>query len=152
MGFTAGKENLIKALKQVYIYIKNNKTAFDVESVRFHKNFAIIKFKQVNSINEVMEIKGLLVHISEDMLKSNLEQDEYLVKDLLNLEVYDQNNNKIGRVSDLGENKANNLLEIEKINGTHFMIPFVKEWVPTVDIKNKKITIKYTDGIDNYNE
>lgn len=148
MGFTAGKEDLIKKLKQVFIFQDNMKLAYDIESVRFHKNIAIVKFKQINSVNDVMAVKGLLVHISEDMLKSKLQKDEFLVSDLLNLDVFDTEGNKIGRVSDLGENKATDLLEIEKTNGTHFMVPFVKEWVPEVDLDNKKIVVKMANGID----
>ena len=40
-GFTAGKESLLKSLKQVFVFQNNVKTAYDIESVRFHKNFAI---------------------------------------------------------------------------------------------------------------
>ena len=149
LGFTAGRESIIKSLKQVFVYVDNAKRTFDVQSVRFHKNFAIVKFNQINSINDVMEVKGLLVHISEDVLKSRLDKDEFLVNDLLNMSVYDEDGNKIGRVSDLGENKANNILEIEKQNGVRFMVPFVKEWVPIVDTANKKIIINYKNGIDN---
>lgn len=148
MGFTAGKENLIKSLKQVYLFIDNIKTAFDVQSVRFHKNTAIVKFKQVNSIDEVMQIKGLLVHITEDMLKSKLDKDEFLISDLVGLDAFDTDGNKIGCVFDIGENKASNLLEIQKMNGLKFMVPFVKEWVPVVDIPAKKIVINMIEGID----
>lgn len=148
MGFTSGKEDLIKGLKKVFIFKDNIKSAYDVVSVRFHKNFAILKFKQVNSIDDVMEIKGLLVHISEDSLKSNLVEDEFLIKDLINLDVYDTDGNKVGRVKDMGENRASDILEIEKENGLSFLVPFVKEWVPVVDLENKKLIIKYSDGID----
>lgn len=148
MGFTTGKEALIKRLKLVYIFINNQKQSFDVETVRFHKNFAIIKFKQVNSIDDVMTIKGLLVHVTEELLKSSLDNDEFLVNELVGLDVYDLQGNKIGKVSEIGDNKASNLLEIEKNNGLKFIIPFVKEWVPIVDTANKKIVIKYEDGID----
>ena len=85
MGFTAGREALIKKLKQVFIFVDNVKTTFDVESVRFHKNIAIIKFKQINSIDEVMSVKGLLVHVTEGTLKSGLQNDEFLIKDLIGL-------------------------------------------------------------------
>ena len=50
MGFTAGNEALIKNLRSVFIFIDNEKKSFQVESVRFHKNFAIIKFSEINSI------------------------------------------------------------------------------------------------------
>ena len=116
--------------------------------MRFHKNFAIIKFKQINSVNEVMEIKGLLVHITEDMLKSKLEKDEFLIKDLVGLAAFDTDGNKLGVVADIGENKASNLIEIQKANGLKFMVPFVKEWVPVVDLDNQKIVINMIEGID----
>lgn len=148
MGFSAGKEDLIKKLKQVYIFQNNIKLTYDVLSVRFHKNFAIIKFKQINSVNEVMEIKGLLVHITEDMLKSKLEKDEFLIKDLVGLVAFDTDGNKLGVVADIGENKASNLIEIQKANGLKFMVPFVKEWVPVVDLDNQKIVINMIEGID----
>ena len=148
MGFSAGKEDLIKKLKQVYIFQNNIKLTYDVSSVRFHKNFANIKFKQINSVNEVMEIKGLLVHITEDMLKSKLEKDEFLIKDLVGLAAFDTDGNKLGVVADIGENKASNLIEIQKANGLKFMVPFVKEWVPVVDLDNQKIVINMIEGID----
>ena len=148
MGFTSGREALIKKLKQVFIFIDNVKTTFDVESVRFHKNFAIIKFKQINSVNDVILIKGLLVHITENTLKSILDNDEFLIRDLIGLSVFDTDGKNIGTVSDVGENKASNLLEINKTNGLKFMIPFVKELVPFVDLNSKKIVIKMIDGLD----
>ncbi len=148
VGFSAGKEPLLKTLKKVFIFQNNVKIAYDIESVRFHKNFAIVKFKQINSINDVMAIKGLLIHIEEDTLKSGLDTDEFLISELSGLDVYNLQNEKIGIVSGVGENKATNLLEIEKTNGLKFMIPFVKEWVPVVDIENGKIVVNMMDGIE----
>ena len=148
MGFTSGKETLIKSLKKVFIFKSNEKVAYDVSSVRFHKNFAIVKFNQINSIDDVMSIKGLLIHITEDTLKSNLEKDEFLINELIGCAVFDEIGNNIGRVSDVGQNKAGDLLEIEKYNGLKFMVPFVKEWVPIVDLSNNKIVINDVDDID----
>lgn len=152
MGFTAGREDLIKNLRKVFIFINNVKTEFDVQSVRFHKNTAIIKFAQLNSINDVMNVKGLLVHVNEDVLKAGLQKDEFLINDLIGLKVYDTSGIEIGKVSDVGENKASNLLEIQKSNGLKFMVPFVKEWVPQVDIADNKIVVNLIDGIEpNFN-
>lgn len=148
MGFTAGNENLIKSLKQVFVFQNNVKIPLDIVSIRFHKNFAIVKFKQINSINEVMPIKGLLVHIEENIFKSKLQNDEFLINDLIGADVFDTENQKIGTVVDMGENKASDLLQIQKTNGLCFMVPFVKEWVPGVDLENNKIVIKMENGID----
>ena len=148
MGFTAGNESLIKNLKQVYIFVGDKKVAYDVQSVRFHKNFAIVKFSQINSVNEVMKIKGLLVHITDDILKANLERDEFLISDLIGLVVFDTDGVEIGKVVDVGENRASNIIEVRKSNGIKFMVPFVKELVPVVDIVNKKVVINMLEGLD----
>lgn len=148
MGYSAGKESLIKSLKNIYVYINDEKVCYDVQSVRFHKNFAIIKFRQINSIDDVMLIKGLLVHVPEELLKANLKKDEFLIKDLINAKVFDTNGNEIGVISDVGENKASNILEIQKSNGLKFMVPFVKELVPEVDLNNNKIIINMIEGMD----
>lgn len=148
MGFTAGNESLIKNLKQVYIFDGDKKVAYDVQSVRFHKNFAIVKFSQINSVNEVMKIKGLLVHITDDILKANLERDEFLISDLIGLVVFDTDGVEIGKVVDVGENRASNIIEVRKSNGIKFMVPFVKELVPVVDIVNKKVVINVLEGLD----
>ena len=148
MGYSAGKESLIKSLKNIYVYINDEKVCYDVQSVRFHKNVAIIKFRQINSIDDVMLIKGLLVHVPEELLKANLKKDEFLIKDLINAKVFDTDGNEIGVISDVGENKASNILEIQKSNGLKFMVPFVKELVPEVDLNNNKIIINMIEGMD----
>lgn len=148
MGFTSGKEDLIKSLSKVYIYINNNKIEYTVQTVRFHKNFAIVKFHEINSVNEVMDIKGLLVHVQEDFLKNKLKKDEFLVRDLVGLTAYDTQGNKLGVVCDLGANRASDIIQIKKDNGLSFMVPFVKELVPDVDILNKRIVINVIEGLD----
>ncbi len=148
MGFTSGKERLIKSLKTVFIFLNDKKEAFDVESVRFHKNFAIVKLKNINSIDDVMKIKGSLVHVNEETIKNCLETDEFLINDLIGLEAFDTEGNKIGTVSAMGDNSASDLLEIQKQNGLKFLVPFVKEWIPLVDLTNKKIVVKMLEGID----
>lgn len=148
LGYSAGKEDLIKSLKEVYVFINDEKKLLDVEYVRFHKNFALVKFKQLNSINDVMLYKGLLVHIYKDSVKSHLEEDEYLIADLEGLDVFDTDGNKIGTVDVVGENKASNLICVKKPDMKTFLVPFVKELVPVVDLGNKKIVIKLLDGMD----
>lgn len=148
MGFTAGNERLVKSLKTVYLFLNDEKFPLDVEYVRFHKNFALVKFKGLDSINDVMEYKGLLVHVYEEVVKSALDKDEYLISDLTGMDVYDTDGNKIGVVDVVGENGASNLICVKKPDTKTFMVPFVKELVPEVDIASNKIVIKLIDGLD----
>ena len=148
MGFTSGNERLIKSLKRVYLFQNDEKFPLDIEYVRFHKNFALVKFKGLDSINDVAEYKGLLVHAYEEVVKAALENDEYLISDLTGMDVFDTNGNKIGTVEVVGENRASDLICVKKADSKTFMVPFVKELVPEVDIKGNKIVINMIEGLD----
>ena len=70
--------------------------------------------------------------------------------ELLNLEVKTLENNeikKIGKVINL-ENEKNNLLVIELFkNQKKVLVPFVKEIVPLVDLKNNFLIINPPKGL-----
>ncbi len=148
MGFTAGNERLIKSLKTVFLFQNDKKFPLEVEYVRFHKNFALVKFKGLDSINDVLDYKGLLVHVYEEVVKSALDKDEYLISDLTGLDVYDTDGNKIGIVDVVGENGASDLICVKKADSKRFMVPFVKELVPVVDLAANKIVINMIEGLD----
>ena len=79
-----------------------------------------------------------------------LKKEEFHLLELINLEVKTFENNElktIGKVINL-ENERNNLLVIELFkNQKEVFIPFVKEIVPLVDIKNNFLIIKPPNGL-----
>ena len=146
-GFTAGKESLLKSLKQVFVFQNNVKTAYDIESVRFHKNFAIVKFVQINDINELIKYKGQRIFVLKSEVLGKLEQNEYLISDLVGCFVYKEDGEKIGEVVNISFNSSQDLLNIKNYLGQIDIVPFVDEFFPVVDIKNKKIIIKPIEGL-----
>ena len=80
----------------------------------------------------------------------NLKKEEYHLLELINLQVkaLEKGNLKIiGKVINL-ENEKNNLLIIELFkNQKKVFIPFVKEIVPLVDIKNNFLIINPPNGL-----
>ena len=79
-----------------------------------------------------------------------LKKEEFHLLELINLEVKNLENNElktIGKVINL-ENEKNNLLIIELFkNQKKVLVPFVKEIVPIVDIKNNFLIIKPPNGL-----
>ena len=47
------------------------------------------------------------------------------------------------------ENNANDLLSVKDNNGKEHLVPFVKEIVPVVDIKNKRVVVNNIEGLIN---
>ncbi len=147
IGFTKGKDTQIQKLKTVFVKKDNVFKELNVQSVRFHKHFAIIKFKEFNTVNEIEEFKGCDIYLSKSQVEANLEEDEYLISDLIDMDVFDEDGCCIGKVCAIGENLANNILSVKDANGKEHLVPFVKDLVPVVDLKSKKIVINNIEGL-----
>lgn len=131
------------------VFAGNNKKQLTVSSVRFHKNFAIIKFKEIDSINELMEFKGQNIYIAKEKAVEALDENEFLINDLIGLSVFDNEENFIGTVEEVRKSVAEDIICVKSQdeNKELVLIPFVSELVPIVDIKNKKIIIKPVEGL-----
>lgn len=147
LGFTKGREKQIESLQKVFVLKNGSYVELNVSSVRFHKHFAIVKFKEFSTVNDVEVYKGCDIYLSKDEVQESLENDEYLINDLIGMDVYDEDGCCIGTVSAIGENLANDLLSVKDNNGHEHLVPFVKELVPVVDMKNKKIVINNIEGL-----
>ena len=44
VGYSVGNENKLKSLKSLFVHFQNEYVQLKIKNLRFHKNFAIIKF------------------------------------------------------------------------------------------------------------
>ena len=143
VGFSDAQR--LKNLKKVMV--KN--IELTVEKLRFHKNFAIIKFREISDINELLNFKGENIYLEKKEVQNTLEEEEYLIDDLVGLNVFDDKDDLIGTVEYIATNSGNDILCVKPQDEKYgnILIPFVKELVPIVDIKNKKVIIKPIKGL-----
>ena len=113
------------------------------------KETFIVKLKGINTRNHAEQLKKFKVLVKTDKLPT-LKKEEFHLLELINLEVKTLENDElkiIGKVINL-ENEKNNLLIIELFkNQKKVLLPFVKEIVPLVDIKNNFIIINPPNGL-----
>ena len=113
------------------------------------KEIFIVKFKGINTRNHAEQLKKYKILVKTDKLPK-LKKEEFHLLELINLEVKTLENDElkiIGKVINL-ENEKNNLLVIELFkNQKKVLIPFVKEIVPLVDIKNNFLIINPPTGL-----
>ena len=113
------------------------------------KETFIIKFQGISTRNKAEQLKQYKILVKTNKLPK-LNKNEFHLLELINLEVKTLENEElkiIGKVINL-ENEQNNLLvvELEK-NKKKVLIPFVKEIVPLIDIKNNFIIINPPKGL-----
>ena len=113
------------------------------------KESFIITFKEIKNRDQVENLKGYKILVKIDSIPK-LNKEEFHLTQLVNLQVKILENNKlhiIGKVINL-ENEKNNLLVIQLLkNNKEVLVPFVKEIVPVIDIKNQFIIVSPPAGL-----
>ena len=75
-----------------------------------------------------------------------LKEDEYLIRDLIGLDVFRDESSSIGKVIDVLQYGPSDTYEIKMNNGKMAYIPAVKEFIKDVDLE-KGITIETIPGL-----
>ena len=113
------------------------------------KETFIIKFQDTDTRNDAEKLKQFRILVKTNKLPE-LKKEEFHLLELINLQVKMLENDElkiIGKVINL-ENEKNNLLIIELLeNQKKVLIPFVKEIVPLIDVKNNFIIINPPKGL-----
>ena len=148
-GYTRGHEEKLKNLRSVFLESNSKFVELQIETIRFHKKNLLIKFLGLNTINEVEHFKGLLLYTTREYMTQTLNEDEFLVTDLIGMNAYNKSDDFIGVVKDVTDNGATNILSIESSTekGKYYLVPFVKDLVPELDVENKKILINDIEGL-----
>ena len=114
-----------------YFYKKNEEfIELTPEKLRFHKNCAIVKFKEIKDMNEAENFKGTVLLTEKS---KNLPDGVFYVGDLLGIKVFAQNN-EIGVVSDVFKTGANDVYSVRTAEGREVYIPAVKEFIKNIDL------------------
>ncbi len=123
------KDRIFK--ENTLLYIGENKDKEIIETYRKHKQFDMVKFKGIDYINDVLKYKGSKVYIDESIL--NLKDDEILISELINMDVY--NDNKyVGKITEYRSDNGNNMLRVN-----NKLIPYNKDFITKIDKENKSI-------------
>ena len=146
LGYSKNREEFLSGLKRVYIQSGDDYLPLEIVRVRFTPKCGIIKFKGIDTLNDILEYKNKLLFIEESTARENLEEDEFLIDELVGLDVYD-GDKKVGAVVGVSNNGASDLLSVRTHGDKVSLVPFVKAIVLSVDIKNRKIQINNIEGL-----
>lgn len=133
-------------IKKVFIEKNKELTEYEIEEVRFHKNQVLIKFKNIDSIEEAEKFRNCYIKISRKDARK-LPEDTYFIVDLIDTNVYLENNEYVGKIIDVFSTGSNDVYVIKREENTDLLIPAIKDVVKKVDIKNKKIYVEIMKGL-----
>ena len=146
LGYSKNREEFLSQIKEVYIQNGAEYKRLEVARIRFTPKCGIIKFKGIDTLNDILEYKNKLIFVTEETARSFLEEDEFLIDELVGLDVYD-GDKKVGSVVGVSNNGASDLLSVKNLDKKVCLVPFVKAIVLSVDIKDRKIQINNLEGL-----
>ncbi len=117
-----------------------NRIAYKITNVRFHHHNYLVVVNNLKDINEVEYLINQDVFFNKEDL--NLNDDEYIISELIDYEVRD-NNNYIGKVTDYDDNSINPLIKVND----KFYIPIKANYIIKVNKLNKVIYVKDVEGL-----
>ena len=148
VGYSKKRQVFFMSLECVYVKTEKEYKKLEIVSCRPNKNFLLVKFKGIDSINDILPYKGMLLFADEETIRENLEEDEFLIDELVGMGIYDsENDQNLGFVIGVSNNGTTDLLSVKTNTKQIRLVPFVKAIVPDVDIKNKKIMINNIEGL-----
>lgn len=100
-------------LKSVYLVDKKHYKKYNIEEVKYQKNLVLLKFKNINTIEQAEELRNFYIEIDrKDAVK--LPENSYFIVDLIGLEVYNiENKELLGKIEDVFSTKSNDVYVIK---------------------------------------
>lgn len=133
-------------LEHIFVDRKGNIKEYEIENVRFHKQFVLLKLKGIDDMTTAEPLKGTVVKITEDMAVP-CEEDEYYIRDLYDMEVVTVEGEKLGIITDIIFTGANDVYAVKNEDGKEILIPAIKDCIIDVDVENNTMTVKLLGGL-----
>ena len=126
------------------IYVEDRLTV--IENVRAQKNMVILKLEGADDRNAAEALRGKDLYITEDDLPE-LPEGQYYVRDLIGMSVTEEDGNLLGHVTDVLQNTAQDIFEVESEHGKKLLIPKVDQFVLDIDAEKREITVRLIEGM-----
>jgi 16S rRNA processing protein RimM len=139
--------DVFEDLKSVYIKRKDEEVLLTLSSVRYQKNNLIVKFKELNDINEAEPLKNSVLYAERSAL-GPLPEGVYYIADLIGLTVKKENGEIIGTLKDVLQTGANDIYVVERQNMKDMLIPVIDGVVLSVDLGSREVIVRLLDGLE----
>ncbi|MDK2808866.1 MAG: rRNA processing protein RimM [Clostridiales bacterium] len=143
---TTDDNNRFKKLKEVLLDTGAEPIPLSIESVRFFKQMVILKFRGMDSINDVEKYKGKDLLIPREQAVP-LEENEYFIYDILGAKVLLGDGTVFGILQEVLTTGANDVFVVKLENGKEVLLPVIDDCVKDMDIPNKTVTIELMPGL-----
>lgn len=133
-------------ISKVFVKQKNTLTEYEIEKVGYNKNQVIIKFKNIDTIEEAEKLRNSYIIVDREIF-GELPEGVYYIADLIGLDVYTESNEYLGKVDDIFQTGSNDVYIVKDEKGKEKLLPGIDEVIKKIDLKENKITVNLIKGL-----
>lgn len=140
--YTDSPDHRFKKGQTLYV---EKEQPLNVLSFSMHKGFGFVKFDQITTIEQAQSLKTKDLYISKEDLPK-LDKGHYYYHELMDCDVVNQDNQPLGKVTDILETGVHPVLRIGS-GKQSILVPYVPTFIVKVDIEKKMIVIQEMEGL-----
>lgn len=133
-------------LESVFLNTGKEELLLEIQSVKFFKQFVILKFKGLDSINDIEKYKRCPLLVDREHAVS-LEENEFFVADMVGMDVVTEDGTIFGTLKDVLQTGANDVYVVATKEHGEVLLPAVGECILDVDTRGGIMKIHLMDGL-----
>lgn len=133
-------------IPKVFLKRKESLKEYEIEKVGYSKNQVIIKFKNVNTVEEAETLRNSYIVVDREIF-GELPEGVYYIADLIGLDVYTESNEYLGKVDDIFSTGSNDVYVVKDELGKQKLLPGIDEVIKQIDLESGKIIVNLIEGL-----
>ena len=133
-------------IPKVFLKRKESLKEYEIENVGYSKNQVIIKFKNVNTVEEAEILRNSYIVVDREIF-GELPEGVYYIADLIGLDVYTESNEYLGKVDDIFSTGSNDVYVVKDELGKQKLLPGIDEVIKQIDLESGKIIVNLIEGL-----
>ena len=122
-----------------------------VESVRYHKQFVLMKFREYAVREDARALTGRLLTVAREDA-APLGPGEFYTFDIIGLHVFDMEGAELGVVENVLRTGSNDVYQARGKDGKELLIPALKAVVKEIDVKGGRMTVELPEVLEDTQE
>jgi 16S rRNA processing protein RimM len=118
-----------------------------IESGRVHSGRLLLRFEGVSDRNAAEALRNTLLIAEVDPDETPEDPEEFYDHQLIDLDVVTSDGTEVGRIAEISHLPYQDLLVVRRPDGSDFMVPFVTEIVPEIDLEQQRAVITPPPGL-----
>lgn len=133
-------------LDSVLLEIKGQLVPHFIEEIQIRANKSIIKFEDIDTIEEAQKLVNCDIYLPEDNLPELEDENQFYYHEIIDFDVIDEEKGKLGKVLAVYTSDRQDLISMQ-YEGKEILIPIDDDIVKTVNREKKELYTHLPNGL-----